>query len=217
MTGERVLVGGGGDGQGGDSGEGPFIIAAILILSVGLCFLCLWCLRLQNAPFKGENNGKKIIARIRKKHFKPAKRMVRVRPVQEIKAQYNPNVGHWGFKTAPVQHSAQVTSLKSATIAGAQLSPMDRKRLRERERVRDDYYARRARGDGSPNNRVVMAIYGGAADGHRLGSSPSANLHFEGRTSRYSLSTLDRGSSKLVKDIYGDLSHKGDTPIAYRV
>ena len=115
MTVERVLVGGGGDGQGGDSGEGSFIIAAIVILSVGFCFLGLWCLRLRNAPFKGENKGKKIIARIRKKRFEPAKRIVRVRPVHEIKARYNPNVGHWGFKTAPVQHSAQVTSLKTAT------------------------------------------------------------------------------------------------------
>ena len=116
-----------------------------MILGVGLCFICLWCIRIMSVQSKEENTGKKIIARIRKKHFKPAKRVIRVRPVQEIKARYNPNVGHWGFKTAPVQHSDQVTSLKTATIAGAQLSPMDRKRQRERGLFRDDWPAAQCR------------------------------------------------------------------------
>ena len=160
----RVLAA---DGRGGDDGEGTVIEVAIIVLSIVVVLLCVFCLFYYNPKEDHDDRGQKIINRIRTKRFKPAKKLVRVRPREELQARYNPAQGHWGFRTAVVQPS-KVTSLAGATIDGVALSPMDKRRRRERERRQDEMYARRARGGASPNNRVVQGVYGAAVAGRRI-------------------------------------------------
>ena len=113
---------------------------AIIVLSIVVVLLCVFCLFYYNPKEDHDDRGQKIINRIRKKRFKLAKKLVRVRPREELQACYNPAQGHWGFRTAVVQPS-KVTSLAGATIDGVALSPMDKRRRRERERRQDEHTA----------------------------------------------------------------------------
>eukprot|EP00937_MAST-01D_sp_MAST-1D-sp2_P000279 g279.t1 len=228
----RQLVGSGGDGQGGDSGEGALIRVALIVLLCVALVLCFGCVCWFNVKHGHEDQGKKIIERIKAKRRNPRSgRVIRVRPTEEIKAQYNPAAGQWGFKKQRVGPK-KPTSLQQAEIGGVQLVGNDRARQRARARARDNMYARSARGPAGITNHVVQGIYGSSAvvderatrvrPAHEHPADPGASLY--GRGSRGASGAFGADAdprlginSRMVRKLYGDMSQTGDTPIAYRV